>query len=40
MTATHEGLISDVWTEEVTSRNIGTRSKTVEEMILDMVEES
>lgn len=40
MTITHEGLISDVWTEEVTSRNVGTRSQTVDEMISDMVEEN
>ena len=40
MTITHEGLISDVWTEEVTSRNIGTSSQTTEEMISSMVEEN
>jgi len=40
MTITHEGLISDVWTEEMTSRNIGTSSQTTEEMISSMVEEN
>lgn len=39
MTITHEGLISDVWTEEMTSRNIGTSSQTIEEMISSMVDE-
>jgi len=39
MTITHEGLISDVWTEEVDSRNIGTRGETIEEIMSRMVED-
>lgn len=40
MTITHEGVIGDVWTEEVTSRNIGTSSQTIQEMIESMVEDN
>ncbi len=39
MTITHEGIISDVWTEEAVSRNIGTSSQTTDELILGMVDE-
>ncbi len=38
MTITHEGVIGDVWTEEAKTRNIGTSSQTIQEMIESMIE--